>query len=559
MNYLIGVDCGTDSVRSVLITDHGEEVCEAVFYYPRWMEGRYCNPNSDQFRHHPKDYLEGIEYTLKEVVSNLSDDQKKFIRAISIDTTGSTPIAVNKQGVPLSLLPEFEDSANAMFILWKDHTATQEATELTTLATTWGGIDYTQYVGGVYSSEWFWAKILHVLRTDPKIRDAAYSWVELCDWLPYMLTGAKDVHEMKRSRCAAGHKAMWHESYGGLPSEEFLVQLDPLLIGLRDRLYEQTYTSDVSAGTLSKEWMDVLGLNHDVHVAVGAFDAHMGAVGGRIESVYMVRVMGTSSCDMVLADNGSFNNRTIKGICGQVDGSIIPGYLGLEAGQSGFGDVLAWYARLLTKPTISLIEQSDVVLESAKKVLIEEISDNILSELEKQAMSSGYLPDNVMALDWFNGRRTPDANQFLMASIEGLKLGTEAYEVYIALVQAICFGSKAIVDRFISEGVDIKGIIAMGGVSKKAPYIMQTLADVLDLPVKVVSSEQACARGAAIFGAVASHVYPSVEIAVQHMASSTEKTFHPNLDHSEYYQKRYEQYQRLAVYTEKSIMSSKEL
>ena len=240
--YTIGIDFGTDSVRSLVVnTLTGEEVGSSVFYYKRWQKGYYCDPSINQFRQHPLDYLEGMEVTIKQAIKDMDIDQKKNIAAISVDTTGSTPVAVNRQGVPLSLTPEFEENPDGMFILWKDHTAVKEAEEVNILSRTWGGEDYTKYEGGIYSSEWFWAKILHILRKNEKIREEAYSWVEHCDWIPAILTGNTDPLQMKRSRCAAGHKAMWHEDFNGLPSEEFLQKLDPLLEGLRKRLFDETY------------------------------------------------------------------------------------------------------------------------------------------------------------------------------------------------------------------------------------------------------------------------------------------------------------------------------
>ncbi|MDX1637921.1 MAG: ribulokinase, partial [Balneolaceae bacterium] len=337
MNYVIGVDFGTDSVRSVLVSEKGEEMAVAVYHYPRWGEGRYNIPSDNQFRHHPLDYLEGLENTLSEVINTLSANEARNIAAISVDTTGSTPVAVDRQGTPLALKEGFKENPNAMFILWKDHTAIREAEEINRLARSWGGPDYTKYVGGIYSSEWFWAKILHLLREDKQVREKAYTWVELCDWIPYELTGGEGLSQMKRSRCAAGHKAMWHEEFDGLPSQEFLSTLDPLLDGIRGRLYEDTYTADKPAGRISHEWAEKLGLAEDVVIGVGAFDAHMGAVGGGIEPYQLCRVMGTSTCDMLVAPHEDLGDHLVQGICGQVDGSIIPGMVGLEAGQSAFG------------------------------------------------------------------------------------------------------------------------------------------------------------------------------------------------------------------------------
>ena len=282
VKYLIGVDFGSDSARALVVNaDTGEEMASEVSFYRRWSQGLYSDAAQNQFRHHPLDYLESLEECITGALKKLPPEVAANVIGIGVDTTGSTPVAVDENGTPLALLDEFRENPNAMFILWKDHTAVREAAEINNLARTWGGVDYTKYEGGVYSSEWFWAKILHILRVDEKVRAAAHSWVEVCDWIPAVLTGTTDPKVLKRSRCAAGHKAMWHPEWGGLPSEEFLTKLDPLLEGLRDRLFTETYTSDEKAGELTEEWAQRLGLPAGTAVAVGAFDAHMGAVGER--------------------------------------------------------------------------------------------------------------------------------------------------------------------------------------------------------------------------------------------------------------------------------------
>ena len=259
--YVIGIDYGTDSVRSLVVdAGNGKEMASEVFYYPRWKDGKYCNPSQNQFRQHPLDYLEGLTTTIRNSLARCPAQIAGEVVAISVDTTGSTPVAVDKSGTPLSLLPGFEENPNAMFVLWKDHTATREADEINAMSRSWNGIDYTKYEGGVYSSEWFWAKVLHVLRADEKVRNAAFSWVEHCDWIPAILTGHTDPLTLKRSRCAAGHKAMWHPDFDGLPSEEFLVKLDPILKDLRKRLFTDTYTCEVKVGNLTAEWAGKLGL-----------------------------------------------------------------------------------------------------------------------------------------------------------------------------------------------------------------------------------------------------------------------------------------------------------
>ncbi len=349
--FVIGIDYGTDSVRSVVASaETGKIVGSSVFDYPRWKKGLYCDSAQNSFRQHPLDYIEGLEQSVKGALAGLSAEIIENIAGISVDTTGSTPVAVDKAGVPLSLKPEFSTNPDAMFVLWKDHTAVKEASEINALAGKWGGTDFTKYEGGIYSSEWFWAKILHVLRHSEEVRDQAWSWVEHCDWIPALLTGNTDPVQLKRSRCAAGHKAMWHSDFGGLPAEGFLTMLDPLLSGLRERLYTETYTCDVAAGNLSSEWAGKLGLTTDVKVGAGSFDAHLGAIGGEIKPYHLVKVMGTSTCDMLIVPAEEFGDKLVAGICGQVDGSIVPGMIGLEAGQSAFGDIYAWFSNLLMWP-----------------------------------------------------------------------------------------------------------------------------------------------------------------------------------------------------------------
>ncbi len=353
--YTIGLDYGTDSVRSLIVNvETGEEVAGAVFEYPRWKKGMYCDPGKNRFRQHPLDYLEGLEYTIREALKQAPPGVAEQVAGISVDTTGSTPVAVDEKGTPLSLTDGFQENPNAMFVLWKDHTAVREADEINNLARKWE-TDFTKFEGGIYSSEWFWAKILHVLREDAGVLRSAYSWVEHCDWIPAVLTGNVHPLTLKRSRCAAGHKAMWHEAFGGLPSEEFLTALDPLLAGLRSRLFRETFTCDVSAGTLTPGWAAKLGLPENVVVGVGAFDAHLGALGAEIQPYHLSKVMGTSTCDMLVAPLEEINDRLVSGICGQVDGSIVPGMMGLEAGQSAFGDIYAWFRKLLEWPLTSIL------------------------------------------------------------------------------------------------------------------------------------------------------------------------------------------------------------
>ncbi|WP_238808534.1 ribulokinase [Emticicia aquatica] len=538
--YTIGVDFGTDSVRALVVNNQtGENIGTAVHYYERWKQGLYCNPSISQFRQHPLDYLEGLEGSIIGALQHISEEVKQKIVGISVDTTGSTPVAVDANGTPLSLLPEFSENPNGMFILWKDHTANAEAEEINRLAHSWE-IDFTKYVGGIYSSEWFWAKILRTLRVDETVRLNAFSWVEHCDWISAVLTGNTNPLRMKRSRCAAGHKAMWHEEFDGLPSEEFFTTLDPLLKGLRERLFRNTYTSDESMGKIAADWAKKLGLSTNVEIGVGAFDCHMGAVGAEIEPYDFVRVMGTSTCDMLIAPTQEIGHLLIKGICGQVDGSIIPNMLGMEAGQSAYGDYYAWFQRVITEPVRELLGEKAA----------EELSQKLIPYLSEKASLLPVSENDPVATDWINGRRTPDANHELKAAFMGLNLGTDAIKIFKMIVEATAFGSKAIVNRFIEEGVPIKQVIAIGGVAKKSPFVMQTLSDVLNMPIKVASSDQACALGAAMNASVAAGVHANLFDAQKAMGSGFDAHYEPRPTYVEVYKKLYEKYQKLGKHTE---------
>jgi len=539
--YVIGVDYGTDSVRSVLVDARdGREISSSVFYYPRWKLGLYCDASKNRFRQHPLDYVEGLEQTIKNCIKQAGDGAAAFVKAISVDTTGSTPVAVNEQGIPLALTTGFEDDPDAMFVLWKDHTSVKEAAEINEHATKFP-INYLQYVGGIYSSEWFWAKLLRTLRVNEKVRKACYSWVEHCDWIPFLLTGGKQVSDMKRGRCSAGHKGLWAAEFGGLPPDEFFAALDPLLAGFTGRLYKDTYTSDMPAGKLSTEWATRLGLSADVIVGVGAFDAHMGAVGGQIEPYHLSKVMGTSTCDILVAPNADMQNKLVKGICGQVDGSVIPNMAGLEAGQSAFGDTYAWFKNLLAWPLQFVEDENER----------QRIEHKIIAELSKHAAVLPLDENAELSVDWLNGRRTPDANQLLKSGIIGLGLGSDAPRVFRALAESTCFGAKAIVERFEQEGVPVKGLIGIGGVAKKSPYIMQMMADVLQMPIRIHQFEHTCALGAAMFAATAAGIYPKVEDAMAAMGGGFDTTYSPNKDRAAFYDKRYQKFKELATFIEK--------
>lgn len=542
---VLGVDFGTDSVRALVVdTANGEELSLGVAHYSRWKEGLYCDPLANQFRQHPLDYVESFTRAVKAAISLLPPGTSENIAGIGMDATGSTVCPLDEHGMPLALDERFADDPDAMFILWKDHTAVEEAEEINHKAKTWGGADFTSYSGGSYSAEWFWCKILHVLRMNADVASAAHSWAEHCDWMPALLVGARSPREIRRSRCAAGHKAMWHSSWNGLPTRAFLEQVDPALGALRDRLYADTLTSDRMAGRLTPEWAARLGLKPGIAVSVGCIDAHAGAVGGGVDDGIMVKIMGTSTCDIMATRKETLGDRVVAGICGQVDGSVIPGMIGMEAGQSAYGDIFAWFKDLLVWPVRSLLPALDCISREANERALLGLEDALLDALSEHAANmedSGSL----IALDWLNGRRTPDADQRLKGAIAGLTLSSTPAQIFRALVEATAYGGRAIVDTFESQGVHVDQVIALGGIPKKNDFLMQVTSDVLGMPISVATSEQCCALGSAMFAAVAGRVWKTVPEAQRNMGSGFSRTFKPRAEIAARYQEGYEAYMQL--------------
>jgi L-ribulokinase len=538
--YVIGVDFGTDSVRAVVVdVAGGKEVSSHVSYFKRWLEGKYLKPEKNQFRQHPLDHIESLQEAITGALKEIPGNAGENVIGIGVDTTGSTAGPVDRKGTALALKEEFSENPNAMFVMWKDHTPVEEAELINKVAKSWQGEDYTRYEGGVYSSEWFWAKILHIFKKDSRVREASFSWVEHADWIPAILTGNTDPLTMRRSRCAAGHKAMWHASWGGLPPEEFLVAISPLLAGLRERLYTETYTSDNSAGGLSAEWAEKLNLKEGIPVAVGAYDAHMGAVGAGIKPGTFVKIIGTSCCDIAVSPKDEIGEKQVSGICGQVDGSVIPGMIGLEAGQSAYGDIYAWLRDLISWPLENLLSGK------LNEKEIKNAAGSILPALTEKASKISAGNSSLIAIDWLNGRRTPYADQKLKGAILGLTLGTGAPGLFRALIEATAYGAKAIIERFREEDIAINEVVAIGGIPKKSPLVIQILSDVLGMPVKVTKSEQSVALGAAMFGAVASGFYSSAEEAQKGMESGFETVYKPDKDNSYIYNKMYKRYRNL--------------
>ncbi len=539
---MLGIDYGTDSARALVVdADSGAEVALAVAPFRRWARGEHCDPGASRFRQHPRDHLEALVESVTGALAEAGDGAAAEVAGIGIDTTGSTPVAVDAAGTPLALHERFAGNPAAMFVLWKDHTAIAEAARINQLAHSARHEDVTRYVGGIYSSEWYWAKLLRIFHEDDAVAAATAGWVEHCDWLPGLLTGTSAPRQLARSRCAAGHKAMWHAAWGGLPPAAFLAELDPRLPALRAAYAATTVTCDQPAGSLTAEWAGRLGLRPGITVAAGAFDAHLGALGAGAGAYVLTKVMGTSTCDMMVAPAGALSG-PVRGICGQVDGSIIPGMIGLEAGQSAFGDVYAWFRRLLSWPLTALGVPGDDHLA------------RLLPALEAAAL---LLPPagGVLAVDWFNGRRSPDADPRLQGALCGLTLATDAPALYRALVEGTAYGARAIVDRFVEQGIPVERVLALGGIAARSPLVMQVCADVLERPIAVVASEQCCALGAAIAAAVAAGCHPTIAGAQTRMASRSERTYRPTAAHAPAYQAGYRAYRAFGAHLDRTIGS----
>jgi L-ribulokinase len=532
MAYTIGLDYGTNSVRCVIVdAANGNELGTAVYEYETGQAGIILDPSDHNLaRQNPDDYLKGIEVSIAGAIAQARKAEPKFdpkdIVGIGVDTTGSTPLPVDKNGTPLAMLDNFMDNPNAHAWLWKDHTGYAEAAEITELAKN-ERPEYLAKCGGTYSSEWFFSKILHCLRTDPKVFDAAYTWVEHADWLPAVLTGTDAPDKLMRCRCAAGHKAMFNSDWGGYPDAQFLAKLDPKLAKLRETLSNETFAVDRPTGKLTKDWADKLGLTAGIPVAMGAFDAHLGAVGAGIKEGVLVKIIGTSTCDMVVASTDK-KLPDVPGICGIVDGSILPGYYGLEAGQSAVGDIFNWLV--------------NYIQPGGKK---EGSHENLTEKAAK--LKPGQ--SGLLALDWNNGNRTILVDQRLTGLLLGQTLHTRPEEIYRALIEATAFGALTIINRFEEYGVKIKEVVNCGGIAEKNPLIMQIYADVTGREMKISRSVQTCALGSAVAGAVvagkAAGGHDSYVDAQAVMCGVKDKTFKPIAKNVEIYKQVYKLYKQL--------------
>jgi L-ribulokinase len=524
--YTIGLDYGTNSVRALIVNvANGDEIASAVWNYSHGTAGVILSRDPNLARQHPLDYVTGAEITIKAALASAKKSVKNFraeqVVGIGVDTTGSTPLPVDKNGQPLALNKKFTNNPAAMAWLWKDHTSVHEAAEITALAKKMRP-KFLAKCGGVYSSEWFWSKILKCLRVAPEVFDAAHSWIELADFVPAQLTGTLAPEKFIAGVCAAGHKAMWNAKWGGYPDAEFLSKLNPKLGKLRARLTPRVHSIDRAVGGLTESWARKTGLSEGIPVAVGAFDAHLGAVGSGVAPGTLVKIIGTSTCDIAITPN-SKKLADVPGLCGIVDGSVLPGYFGLEAGQSAVGDLFNWL--------VNYIQPHG-----------EKLSHRVLDEqaLQLQPGESGLL-----ALDWNNGNRTILVDQRLTGLLVGQTLYTTPAEIYRALVEATAFGALTIINRFEEFGVKINQVINCGGIADKSALTMQIYADVTGRPMKVSRSAQTCALGSAVAAAVVAGAHKNFAAAQKAMTGLKPKIYKPNPQAHKIYRELYLIYKEL--------------
>lgn len=549
-HFTLGADFGSDSVRVVILdASNGKVAGSYVSYYKRWEKKLYCNDKINQFRQHPLDYIESLIEAVNKAIEESNKtckDIKEKIRGICIDTTGSTPCLCDKDGMPLSMSEKFKEDPDAMFILWKDHTSVREAKEINRVAHN-NDIDYTKYLGGVYSSEWFWAKTLHIIRKNKKVKEKVWTVIEHCDWITALLCGNTNPNTIKRSRCAAGHKCMWHKSWNGYPPREFFDKFDSKLGDIRETLGNETYSTETIEGYLTKEWADKLGLKENILVCVGAYDSHIGAVGGLVDVGVLVKSIGTSTCDVTIGNipKEGETEKAVKGICGQVDSSVLDGYIGYEAGQSAYGDYYSWFRNLLTWTYKNISKNTKEENEIFEK--------KILAELEKEASKIITTENSPVATDWINGRRTPFANQNLKATIFGMYLGIDAPMFMKMLLESTAYGAKAIIECFEDGGIEIKKVMAIGGVARKSKLGMQILADVTNREIYVTKDDQAPAIGAAVFAAKAYGLYDNVFEAQKSISAGIERVHKPIKENVKIYEKLYKKYKEIGNFTENII------
>jgi len=540
-DVVVGIDFGTSSVRVVALeTTTGELVGSGESVFSRYDSGQFCDPSVNQFRQDPRDHLQALVGAARTALASLIPEDRRRIKAIGVDTTGSSPAPVDEKGAPLSFHPEFAEDPDAMFHLWKDTTAVEAAAEITESARDWHGQNFVAFSASHYSPEWFWAKALHTSRKSPRIGEACHTWVEQCDWITGVLIDRSAPGQLIRSRCAAAHKAMWNSAFGGYPPREYFAERSPALAKIHDTLPAMTHPAWEPAGGLCSHWAERLGMAPGIPVAVGTFDAHAAAVGAGVRPGSPAKTIGTSSSDMMVADLHELGTRPLSGIEGQAEESILPGMAGIEAGQAAFGDILSWFREFLLYP-LRMAEEAGLVTSEAH----DKFSSNLMNLLFEKAAALPAGPRLVTAVDWFNGRRAPDGDHRVRGALAGLGLASDPPTVFASLVEAAVFGTRRIHEGLGAQGVRIENLLTMGGVARKAPFVSQLLADALSVPVGLCGSDQTSARGAAIYASVAGGLFDSVAEAQRTLAASIDRAFQPDPDRARELDRRYERYLRL--------------
>lgn len=532
--YVIGLDYGTDSARAVLVsTEDGKVIAESVSNYSRWAQGKYCDNSAQMFRQHPLDYYESLKAVLHGVLDSRPEIAAQ-VCGIGIDCTGATPCLVDSKLRPLALDPRYAENPDAMFVLWKDHSSMKEAAEIEASAG-----EYMDSTSGTYSPEFYWCKLLHVLRSSPELKKDAYQFLELCDWVPTLLCGNSDPAKCKISHSVVAVKMLYNPAKGGLPPREWFASLDDCWLDVVDHTHPGHYTCDKAYGTLCKEFADEFGMSTDVVVACGVIDSFAGAVGSGITPTRPIMTLGTSSGYITAVPEK--DAKWVHGAFSQAEGFVMPGMFSVEMGLSAFGDAYAWLAKLL-----GWFPQ-----HNGEKCS----SGAILKALGEEAQTLPLDENAPFATDFFNGRRSPDQNPNLWGSVMGLRLNTSAPEIYRALVEATCFATRAIIERLGEHGMAPEEVMCIGGISQKSPYVMQMLADVCGIPMKVYDNKETCALGSAMSGAAVAGAYPSIEAARDGMMAGVKETFTPDASLKAYYDRRYLRYKAATAFTQECTES----
>ena len=464
MAVVAGVDFGTLSVRVTLVDSECGSIGTASASYP--LHRRREDPDFATQSH--ADQMAALAAATKDVLATVGIDGHS-VEAIALDTTGSSVIPVGEGLEPLD-----------EYYLWCDHRAHSEAEEITTKAHS-GGLEAIEWCGGVYSHEWGFAKLLHWLRHNPGKRDMFVTAVEHCDMVAATLCGVKTVHELKRSVCAMGHKWMWNPRWGGLPPEEFLISVDPLLAGVRAKMGGDYQTSDRVAGRLSPEWAEKLGLRPGIPIPVGAFDAHWDAIGSNIREGDVVNVVGTSTCIIAMAREAQL----VPGVCGVVPGSVHPGFTGIEAGLSATGDIFEAIAQR---------------------------AGTRVHELSKGLENFRAGQTGLLRLSWDNGDRTVLVNPELGGITLGWNMVSTAQDELFAAIEGTAFHTRIILDRMAEYGVPVERVINAGGIPQKNEVLNQVYANVLNKPV-LVPAGIPTSLGSGIFALLAAGIFKTIEEA----------------------------------------------